>query len=374
MKNKSYVAIPFAVILVSTALIAIGAGRPRETVTFGALLALKGHRGGVDLRDGMMMAASEINKSGGINGSRLEILVADTQVNPERAQELFIESEERGEKGKPLLYVSMLSGVSTDLVPLADAYHVVLIGCVVTAPVFTELSDWVYRFYPKVGYEAGSIITIVKALGISDMGVLFVDDEYGRSVLDFLRENTLDINLSISSRGFAYGEQDLGSLLRGFEHMSAVYVVGFPDQVIRAVQVLRDMSYEGVILTNSSATVPWNRTDPSLEGVFTAAPTIYNPNFPFVRTFEADFKDTYKREISHYVANGYDCVKLLAGLLEGSELTRDNVRRILERGFSYVGVLGTVDLQAGDRDIEFPLFPARILGGNVVYDWEQTVR
>ncbi len=74
-----------------------------------------------------------------------------------------------------------------------------------------------------------------------------------------------------------------------------------------------------------------------------------------------------RRQFDHNAANGYDIIKILGGLLENEELSRDNVKRILDEGFSYSGVFGSVEVLPGEHDISFPLFPSQVVDGKLVF-------
>jgi len=66
-------------------------------------------------------------------------------------------------------------------------------------------------------------------------------------------------------------------------------------------------------------------------------------------------------------ANGYDFIKLLEQLLEGEELSRDNIKQILDEGYSHLGVFGNIHVSPGEHDIAFPLFTAQIIDGKLEF-------
>jgi ABC-type branched-subunit amino acid transport system substrate-binding protein len=98
-----------------------------------------------------------------------------------------------------------------------------------------------------------------------------------------------------------------------------------------------------------------------------SAPTVYNPKYLFAKEFMEKYGSRYNKPFNHYAANGYDMLKLLAGLLEDKEISRQSVRNLLEEGFIYSGVFGTLDIKPGERDLNFPLYPAQIVDGRVKY-------
>ncbi len=183
-----------------------------EPIKIGAIISLSGPASNlVDVRDGMNSAADEVNSRGGINGRKIELIIADSKTKLQESKEAFNRIEATHH---PIIYISTLSYVSTALSPLAEKNKVALIGLVVG----------------KVNYEIN----------------------YGK---------------------------------------------------------------------------PFN----------------------------------------HQSANGYDCVKILAGLLEDKEVSRESVRNLLEQGFTYPGVLGYLDVKPGEHDIVYSLYPARILNGKINY-------
>ncbi len=80
-----------------------------------------------------------------------------------------------------------------------------------------------------------------------------------------------------------------------------------------------------------------------------------------------NFESRYNQEFGLTAANGYDIIRILGGLLENEELTRDNVKRILDNGFSYSGVFGSIDALPEEHDIAFPLHPAQVVNGKLEF-------
>jgi len=80
-----------------------------------------------------------------------------------------------------------------------------------------------------------------------------------------------------------------------------------------------------------------------------------------------NFESRYNKQFDHNAANGYDVIRILGGLLQNEELSRDNVKRVLDRGFSYSGVFGSIDALPEEHDIAFPLHPAQVVNGKLVF-------
>jgi len=131
----------------------------RDPIKIGVILPVTGPASGIGIeeRDGMLMAVDEINSRGGINGRLIELIIVDSESNPEKAKKDFIEIEETH---APLMYVSSTSSISTAVAPLAEERHVVLM-IFATASEITVDKQWVYRYFPMADVE---LLAILQAL------------------------------------------------------------------------------------------------------------------------------------------------------------------------------------------------------------------
>jgi ABC-type branched-subunit amino acid transport system substrate-binding protein len=80
-----------------------------------------------------------------------------------------------------------------------------------------------------------------------------------------------------------------------------------------------------------------------------------------------NYESIYNKQFDNSAANGYDIIRILGGLLENEELSRDNVKRILDEGFTHSGVFGSVEVLPGEHDMSFPLFPSQVVDGKLVF-------
>ena len=130
---------------------------------------------------------------------------------------------------------------------------------------------------------------------------------------------------------------------------------------------MKEANFKGTILGGNAFAFPEIIPLPEAQGVYLTAPIIYNPNFPFAKEVEKKYVDRYNKTFSHAAASGYDIIKILAGLWEDEDISRERVKSLLEEGFTYSGVFGMVNVRPGEHDISFHLHPAQIINGEVKY-------
>ncbi|MEW6518050.1 MAG: ABC transporter substrate-binding protein [Thermodesulfobacteriota bacterium] len=355
--------IPIALILVAAILFRTLQGSEKGPVRIGAILPLSGPGGYlVELRDAMVLATEEINALGGIDNRKIELIIEDSKSSPVEAEKMFLRLEQ---EQPPLLYVSALSSVGMALAPLAATHQVVLMGLVTSTPEFAEQGRWVFRNYTNSQEETRVAQRILDTLKVRQLGIVHSDDPYGNSVAKLLGQSFAARDGEVTAVTFAYDAADLTSQIEMVRAMPAIYVVGLVKHIGLAIRQLRQAGYAGHLIAASGAANPQVTEMAEADGVYVGIPLVYNEDFLFARQFKEKYSARFGRPFSHQAANGYDCVKLIAGLLEENEVSRQNIQFLLSQGFLYSGVQGDYELKAGRQEIIMPLYPARIDQGQL---------
>jgi len=362
------------VIIIGIIVIAIGIGSlfffeemvGGETIKIGVPFPITGAASniGEQMRDGMQLAVDEINSRDGINGRDIELIVVDNETNLEKIKKDFLEIEETH---APLLYISSLSSQSTAVSPLAEENEVVLIAIGATAPGVTKQKEWTYRYFPTADDEVIPIMRMLKDFNVNNLGILYQDDEFGRSVLVAVETEFENDEGTISKEPFApdavYYEDQIVKL----QNEDAIVIIAWPEHVELILKQIREVDYQGHIIGSSDSATPSVFNMPEADGVYLATPIVYDSNFLFASKVSENYKSKYNKQFDHWAANGYDIIRILDGLLENEELTRENVKNILDQGFSYSGVFGSVDILPGEHDMGFQLFPSQVVNGELEF-------
>lgn len=357
-----------AVVVVAVALIVffIVTSIKKEPIKIGAILSLSGPAGfyGEEIRGGMLLAVDEINSWGGINGRKIKVIIEDSETSPEEGKEGFKRIEATHH---PLFYVSILSSVSMALAPLAEQGKVVLVGLSVASPGFTLQNKWVFRYWVTARDEVLAALPTLKALKVKALGVLYLNDEYGESVFELLKEGFEKTGGTVRSEAFDVKDSDYKTQIAMLKDREAIYCVGYESQLKNVFKQLKQEGFKGHIVSTNAPSLPSVRGLPESSGVYVTASVVYNPGYLFAKEFKDRYEARYNKPSNHFAASGYDFMKLMASLLRDEEVSRANVRRLLEQGFTYAGVLGDLDIRPGQRDIGFPLYPAQIVKGDIKY-------
>lgn len=362
MRKTIVIVLLFIGVVLAFILLRGGDNQASKEITIGAILPLSGPGSfvGQELRDGMLLALKEVNQE----KSKIHLVVEDSKSDPKEGVSIFQRLEGLHSID---FYVSSLSSVSMALAPLASQYQKPLVGLVVTAPKFTTESKWLFRYYPTAEEEIKPIIQILNSNNVGTLGVLYLNDDYGVSVFDLLNQRLVGGKKVIKGEKFLISDTDFKTQIQKLKNLEAVYVVGLDRHLKIIFSQLREVGYSGLVLGPSTGSLPSVVFDESSEGVYVAAPRIYDDSFQPASQLRKKYEKEYQKELSHYAANGYDFMKLFAGFLESGE--KNTPQQGLERllGNEYTGVFGKITFDQVRHEASFPLYPARIENSRVVY-------
>jgi len=331
-----------------------------KPVRIGVVIPLSGSATHLsDIGDGLRMAVDEINALGGISGRPVELILSDSESSPEKGRQVFDRLEAQYQ---PDLYISITSAVSIPLAPLADRHKVVMVGLGVAAEGFTRINPWLFRYTISGSDEARVASATLQRLAVKNLVIIYQDDPYGESIRQELLRKIDKSAIHAESIPFDAQQPAFKSRDHRIKSSDAVFIIGFGANLKIVISQLKEAGYRGSVTTVSTvAPAPFS------EGVYTAAPIVYSPGYPFIDKLKEKHAQQYGKRFTHYVAVGYDFIRLFNGLMEDRSIDRDSIRQALLSGFVHNGVFGNFKVMQGERDIYYPLFPVCIVNGRFEY-------
>jgi len=335
-------------------------------IRVGAILSATGNNAaqGQYVHDGIQLAVEEINKRGGVNGSRIEIAFADSGSDPKTAMDAFSKMESALH---PLFYLSYSSNVGVALAPLAETAQVVLVGLVTSAIDFTKGRQWVFRYWPLGPAYIPPLLRILQDLKVKDLGIINQNDDFGREQKALMAASLAGPGRSVLVQSFELKDTDYSVQIAALKDREAIYVAGSGASLVNVVRQLRSAGYRGYILVPAGGADPALFALPEMSGVYVSAPIIHNPGYLYAREAGEQFLARYQKPFNQWAANGYDFIKLICGLLEDKPISRQGVQEVMAGGFDYSGVFGQVRLKPGQHDLTFPMYPTQIQNGTLTY-------
>ncbi len=165
----------------------IGAAAAEPALRFGLALPTSGSQAtyGQDQVRAAEWAVADINATGGINGRKLEMIVLDTQADPQvaiNAVNRLISVE------KVPVFVTGFSSVVKAVAPIADESKVVELSVAATSADIAKLGDYVYTTSPLADVDIGAIARYeVNALGKKRAAVIYINNDTGITAAQVFR-------------------------------------------------------------------------------------------------------------------------------------------------------------------------------------------
>jgi len=235
MRHRSRVGLFSLLLVVTLLLAACGGGDDNQTGTgssgpirIGALTSLTGNftPWGVQVRGGMQLAVNEVNQAGGVNGRKLELVVADDQSKAEegtRAIERLIERERVVAVGG---IISSDVGLATARIAEQSKVPLFLVKAG-AGGILNSASRYTFRTcLPAAPMVAGPVLQYVQSKGLKRVGAIVADYAWGQAIKAALEQafaTAPDIKLQIEVA--PVGEQDFTTYLRALERLKPEMIV-----------------------------------------------------------------------------------------------------------------------------------------------------
>lgn len=373
MFGHSKIKAMFSVLMVLTigltAIVLPGCQKKGE-IKIGALLPLTGPGGkyGEYSKNGIDLAVSEINASGGINGRKVVIVYADTKASPQdgvSGLRRLIDVD-----GVPAVIGAMASSVTLATAPVAEENAVVIISPASSAPNLSGIGDFFFRNCVSDDYEGRVMAEYAKdSLGLMKVAILFVNNDYGRGVENVFSTDFINKGGEVVvSESFEQDANDFRTQIVKIKAVNpdAIYLIGYAE-MLQALKQMKEnrMSYQ--ILS----TVMFDDPDLIAKAGNTAEGVIftswaYDPESQeeHVRQFVEKYTKAYGGAPEVFAAQSYDAMMILAEALKAKNYTGDEIRQYLDNIERFPGVSGetTFDKQG---DVMKPLVIKRIVNGQM---------
>jgi branched-chain amino acid transport system substrate-binding protein len=198
------------------AAIATGAASAAQDIKIGVAEALSGGAAqyGVAIRNGFQLAADEINAAGGINGSKIALVIEDEQGKKEEAINVFKKLIFQDKVA--MVFGPTLSNSAQAADPIAQASKTVAFGTSNTADGITSIGDYVFRnSVTEADVLPATIQTVVKKAGVKKVAVLYGnDDVFTKSGYDNFKKALEDLKIPVTTiETFAKGDVDFKAQL-----------------------------------------------------------------------------------------------------------------------------------------------------------------
>lgn len=349
-----------------------------STVKFGAVLPLMGEaaiygepiRKGVDLAFEQLQARTDYPYE-------LTLEIVDTESDPEKARQLLEQMYDSGA-------LAVIGGVTTaealEMVQIADENNQVLISPSASTPQLTGISKYFYRVFPSDSREGATMGMFANQKIPTERGVVILakEDLYAKGIQEVFQSEFEQFGGEVLDLiEFPSVPGDLSGLVERVMTIDpdAVYLAAYASDVAEMISGLRELGFDGDILTTSAFASPEiiAQVGDAANGVYlTQASFDVDSENPQVQSFVEAFRAKYGTDPDLYSAHGYDTMMVLARALEEGGAIETDFWRAIRSLRDVRGATGTIQFDERGDVQKFPR--VYVVDKGVLVDYEAKVQ
>jgi branched-chain amino acid transport system substrate-binding protein len=349
-------------------------GQEQNEIVIGEFGSLTGTTAtfGISTKNGIDMAVDEVNKTGGLLGRRVRVIVEDDQGRPEEAQTVVTKLITRDR------VVAVLGEVASSrtlaAAPVAQQSRIPMISPSSTNPRVTQIGDYIFRVCfidPFQGFVMAKFAT--NTLKVKNVAILRdIKNDYSVGLADVFVENfkTLGGNI-VADVSYSEGDTDFSAQLTAIRprNPQAIFVPGYYTEVGLIARQARSLGLTVPLLGGDGWDSPklWEIGGEALNGSYYSNHSSMDDPNPLIQGFVAEYKARYNEVPDALAALGYDTAQILFDAIRRSNSTDPaKVRDALAQTKDFPGVTGKITIDQ-DRNAVKPAVVLRVQDGKLEY-------
>jgi branched-chain amino acid transport system substrate-binding protein len=328
---------------------------------------------GQSTKNGVEMAADEINKAGGIDGRTIQIITEDDQGEPNKAATVVTKLINQ-DKVQALLG-EVASSNSLAAAPKAQEAKVPMISPSSTNPAVTQVGDYIFRVCFIDPFQ-GEVMAKFAAnnLKAKKAAILYdFNSDYSRGLYQFFKRSFTSLGGQIvSEQSYTQGDRDFSGQLTAIRSANpdVIYVPGYYGEVGVISNQTKQLGIKAPLLGGDGWDAPqlWQLGGASLNGNYISNHYSVDDPSPAIQKFVADYKARYNVLPDALAALGYDSMKVLGDAIKRAGSTENaKLRDAIAQTKNFPGVTGTITIDQ-DRNAVKPAVVLKLQNSKFVYE------
>jgi branched-chain amino acid transport system substrate-binding protein len=349
-------------------------GKSSKEIVIGEYGSLTGNTAtfGVSTKNGSEMAFDELNKSGGVLGKQVRLIVEDDQSKPEEAATAV--TKLINQNGVSAVLGEVASSRSLAAGPICQGARVPMVTPSSTNPKVTQVGDYIFRVcFTDIQQGQADATFAAKSLKAKRAAVLYdVRNDYSVGLRLVFSQKFKELGGEIvAEQSYSEGDSDFRAQLTQLKSANpeVIYVPGYYTEVGTIARQARDLGMTMPLLGGDGWDSPrlWEIGGKALNGCYFSNHYSVDDPSPAVQKFVGDYKTRYGQVPDALAALGYDAARILAAAItRAGSADGAKVRDELARTKDFAGVTGTITIDA-ERNAIKPVVMLKIEDGKFVF-------
>ena len=354
------VAVLTAIMLVTMSTAALAA----TPIRIGALFSVTGPASflGEPEKNTLELLVKDINTKGGVKGSKIELVVYDTQGDATKAVQLANKLI-KNDKVVAIIGPST-TGESMAVIPIVEKEQIPLISCAAGIKITDPVKKWVFKTPANDHIAAEKILNHATKLKQKSLAFLTVSDSFGASGREQLKVLAAKKGFTVvADEVYSPKDTDMTAQLTKIKAVKPDAIICWGTNPGPAV-VTRNVKQLGIKIplymshgVASKKYIELAGAD-AAEGVMLPAGklAIYDklkkndPQFKILKDYDTSYKSAYGAEASTFGGYAFDGFLMIMEAIRKSGASPEQIRTGVEQLTKLVGVSGVYSLSAKDHN------------------------
>lgn len=330
----------------------------------GALFAVTGPASflGEPEKNTLEILAKEVNDKGGVNGSKVELFVYDTQGDATKAVQLA----NRLIKNDRVMAIigPSTTGETMAIIPIAEKEQIPLVSCAAGIKITDPVKRWVFKTPANDQVAAEKILNYMKKLKQTNVALLTVSDSFGASGREQLKALAARKGFTVvADEVYSPKDTDMTPQLTKIRGVNADAVICWGTNPGPAV-ITRNVKQLGIkiplYMSHGVASKKYIELagPDAAEGVTLPAGklAVYDklkrtdPQYRVLKNYDASYKNTFGVEASTFGGYAYDAFHLIMAAVKKGGTSTEAIRSGIEKSKRLVGVSGVFSMSEKDHN------------------------
>ncbi len=331
-------------------------------IKIGALFSITGPPSflGEPERNSAQMVVDEINKAGGIKGSKIELVMYDTQGDATKA----VQAASRLIKEDKVVAIigPSTTGDTMAVIPIVEKAQIPMISCAAGIKITEPVKKWVFKTAQNDSLAVARIYEHLKKLKINKVAILTVSDSFGSSGREQLKNQSANFGIQVVSDD-TYGpkDTDMTAQLTKIRSSQAQVLICWGTNPGPAV-IARNAKQLGLKLPlymshGVSSKKFIDLAGDAAEGIIIPSGRVLVADLlpktdkqkKSLLSYVKDYQMHFKTEGDHFGGHAWDAVMLLKGAIEKGAVTPAAIRDQLEKTRHFAGIGGIFNYSPEDH-------------------------
>jgi len=352
------------IVFSALALSGLSAASAAEAIKIGAILAVTGPAAylGAPEEKTVRMLVEEINKSGGILGRQVQLIVKDSGASSEKA--ISFAKQLIDEEEVVAIIGPTTSGESMAIKDICQKAGMPIFTCASSETIVNPVAKYVFKSPQKDNYVVEWIYQTMNKMGISKIGVIAANTGFGNGGKAQLEKYASQYGITIAiSEVYDANATDLSALLTKVNASGVQAVVNWsiePAQAIVAKNMKQLKMTAQLFQSHGFGNIKYvEAAGEAAEGIIFPCGRLLvadqlpdsNPQKKLLVKYANDYKANYKEDASTFGGHAYDALTILKAAIESAKSTDpDKIVTAIEGLRNFSGTAGIFNFSAADHN------------------------